>query len=106
MLYDEQTSGHDAQIEEVLIDVISQTVTLKMSAYPDGQASGRIPVSVVFENVEAVQTVADLAELAKHQAAGHLAYWKIAKEAGTSYFYLAAGCLSVTSKTPPTLNKL
>jgi hypothetical protein len=106
MLYDEETSGHDAQLEEVLIDVISQTVTLRMSAYPDPLTTDRVPISVMFENVEAVQTVADLAELAVHHAAGHLAYWKIAKEAGTSFFYLAAGCLSVTARTPPVLIKL
>jgi hypothetical protein len=106
MLYDEETSGHDAQLEEVLIDVISQTVTLRMAAYPDPQASDRILISVMFENVEAVQTIANLAELAVHQAAGHLAYWKVAKGAGTSFFYLAAGCLSVTARTAPVLKKL
>lgn len=100
MLYDEETSGHDAQLEEVLIDVISQTVTLRMSAYPDPLTTDRVPISVMFENVEAVQTVADLAELAVHHAAGHLAYWKIAKEAGTSFFLSSGGMLVRDRKNP------
>lgn len=105
MLYDEM-SGHDALLEEVTIDVIGQSVVLKMSAYPDAQSRDRVAIVVMFEKVEAVQTVANLQELAKHQFAGHMAYWRIAKKAGTSYFYLAAGCLSVTAKTAPILKLL
>jgi hypothetical protein len=103
MLYDEELAGHDAHLEEVLIDVIGCTVTLKMSAYPNARARERLPVAVTFEKVEAVQTIANLNELGRHHFAGHLSYWKVAKKAGTSYFYLAAGCLSVTAKVAPTL---
>jgi len=106
MLYDEENSGHDAHLEEVVIDVIRQTVTLRMCAYPEAQASERVPIAVTFEKVEAIQTVANLKELARHHFAGHLAYWKIAKGAGTSYFYLAAGCLSVTAKAAPVLDRM
>jgi hypothetical protein len=81
MLYDEETSGHDAQLEEVVIDVLRQSVKLRIAAYPDPQASERVMISVLFEDVEAVQTIANLAELAFHYAAGHLAYWKVAKRA-------------------------
>lgn len=106
MLYDEELSGHDAHLEEVVIDVIGQKLTLKMSAYVDSKASSRIPISVKFDKVEAVQMVANLDELASHHFAGHLAYWKVARGAGTSYFYLAAGCLSVPAKVAPTLTEL
>ncbi|WP_150127026.1 hypothetical protein [Sphingomonas panacis] len=106
MLYHEEMSGHDAHLEEVSIDVIGCTVTLKMSAYPDAQAPERIPIAVMFGKVESVQTVANLKELGRHHFAGHLAYWEVAKTAGTSYFYLAAGCLSVTAKAAPTLTML
>jgi hypothetical protein len=103
MLYDKEMQGHDAHLDEVMIDVLRRTVTLRMTAYPDAQAPDRVPIDVKFDNVEAVQTIANLKELERHHFAGHMIYWKVAKAAGTSYFYLVAGCLSVTAKAAPTL---
>lgn len=105
MLYDDM-AGHDALLEEVAIDVIGQSVTIKKFAYPDAQSQDRIAIALAFNKVEAVQTTANLKELARHQFAGHVAYWQIVKRAGTSYFYLAAGCLSVSAKTAPILQLL
>jgi hypothetical protein len=104
MLYDNEMQGHDAHLEEVLIDVLRRTVRLRMSAYPASQAPSRVPIELVFDRVEAVHTLANLKELEGHHFAGHMSYWKVEKGAGTSYFYLAAGCLSITAATAPILN--
>ena len=103
MLYDKEQQGHDALLEEVIVDVLRRTVTLKMSTYSDPQAPSRIPIDVVFDKVEAVHTSANLKELERHHFAGHMTSWKVAKAGGTSYFYLVAGYLSITAKTAPVL---
>lgn len=70
MLYDTEIQGHDSHLEGVAVDVLNRTVTLRLTAYPEAGASERVPIEMVFTEVERVHTSANLSELAKHHFAG------------------------------------
>ena len=103
MLYDEQ-QGHDAQIDAIAIDVLGQTVTLRLSAYRTEEASERDAIEIVFRNVEQIQSIADLVKLQDNRSAGNVNHWHIADGPGSSFFYFVEGCLVVTVGTAPTFS--
>lgn len=104
MLYDEQ-QGHDAQLDALAIDVLGQTVIVRLSAYPSQDAPHREAVEIAFDEVEQVQTIADLAMLVDNHGAGNVNHWHIAAGPGSSYFYLVEGCLVVTAKAAPKITR-
>jgi hypothetical protein len=103
LLYDDEMSGHDSQVRSVQIDPAQRTITIHLMSYLSNQSRERIPLTVRFVDVTNVNMIADLTEMADNHGAGNLQFWNIAKGAGTSYFYLAQGCLAITSETAPTL---
>jgi hypothetical protein len=95
---------HDSLIEQVLIDVVTRTVSVKVLAYDGGPGSTkRVSFTIVFEKVDAVNTAADLGELAANTFAGHVNHAKLAEGPGTSYLYLVEGYMSVTAGSAPRL---
>lgn len=104
MLYDNETDGHDSQVESITVDVLRQTVSLALSSYPSLDASDRVAIEVTFNEVTSVNTLTDLVKLADNHSAGNVAYWHIQKGPGTSYFYLVQGCLVITARSAPTLS--
>ncbi|WP_292928531.1 hypothetical protein [Novosphingobium sp. PASSN1] len=103
LLYSDEMSGHDSQVRSVEIDPAERTVTVCLMAYPSYQAPERVPLTVHFSDVTAVNMIADLTEMADNHGPGNVQFWNVAKGAGTSYFYVTQGCLAITSETAPTL---
>jgi hypothetical protein len=104
MLYDEQTQGHDAQLDGLAIDVLRRTVSLRLSTYPRQDAPDRVAIEIAFSNVEQVHTIADLVQLSDHHTLGNVNHWHVAEGPGTSYFYLVEGCLVITAQAAPVLS--
>lgn len=102
LLYNE-LSGHDAQVESVTVDPVAETVTVDLLAYEAQQSSDRIAISIQFKSVSAISTVLGFENLARNRGAGNVAYWEIAKKAGTSFIHLTGGTIAITSKATPTL---
>ena len=102
LLYDEM-SGHDAQVENVVIDPVAETVTVGLLSYETQQSAGRIPISIEFKMVTSISTVMSFKSLSINRGAGNVSYWEIAKKAGTSFFHLTGGTLAITSRAAPML---
>ena len=105
MLYDEP-EGHDALIENIGIDTEGRTVTIRFQAYPTEADSKRIPIAIEFTEVISTSVNTDLRQLTDNKLAGNVVYWRIASDAGTSYFYLTGGFIAVTAGLPPRLVRL
>jgi hypothetical protein len=102
LLYDEM-SGHDAQVENVVIDPVAETVTVSLLSYETAQSTDRIPISIEFKMVTSISTVMSFENLAMNRGAGNVSYWEIAKKAGTSFLHLTGGTLAITSRSAPML---
>lgn len=102
LLFDEM-SGHDSQVEAILIDPVAETVTVSLLSYPTYQSRHRIPIKILFTKVTSVSTIADIKELEKNRGAGNVVQWHIAKKAGTSFISLTGGYLAITSRNVATV---
>ena len=92
---------HDSLIEEVKIDILKRTVSVRGSSYAGPGAAARSPFTILFVDVDAVTTTADMVELTANTFAGHVNHAKLANGPGTSYLYLVEGYMSVTSQSAP-----
>ncbi|AUW58544.1 hypothetical protein C1T17_10980 [Sphingobium sp. SCG-1] len=102
LLFDEM-SGHDSQIETILVDPVAETVTVSFLSYPTDQCRDRIPLKILFTKVTSVSTIADIKELAKNRGFGNVVQWHISKKEGTSFISLTGGYLAITSRDVPTV---
>jgi hypothetical protein len=102
LLFDEM-SGHDSQVETILVDPVAETVTVSLLSYPTYQSPDRIPIKILFTKVTSVSTIADIKELAKNRGAGNVVQWHIPKKAGTSFISLTGGYLAIISRNVPTV---
>jgi len=102
MLYDE-SSGHDALFEGLSVDAVGKSVSLSFLAYPSFEASERIAIEIEFSDVDAFLVQADMIAMEANRFAGTVNQWKIAEGAGTSYFQLIEGYLTITSRAAPRL---
>lgn len=101
ILYHEM-SGHDSQVESVVVDPVAETVTVGLLSYPTYESRDRIPIKIVFSKVTAISTIMDMKALKRNRIAGNVGHWHIAKKAGTSFIQLTGGCLAITSSAVPT----
>ncbi|KRA65374.1 hypothetical protein ASD89_17550 [Caulobacter sp. Root656] len=92
---------HDALIEEVVIDVLNRTVSVRGSSYAGPEAPARNRFTLLFVDVNTVTTAVDMVELTANTFAGHLNHAKLAHGPGTSHLYLVEGHMSVTSLSAP-----
>jgi hypothetical protein len=91
---------HDALIENINIDFPAASVTIDIAYYPDADSRQRAKAKLVFENVESISQIADLARLRQNAAAGNINYWRPSEVVGgATYIYLVDGCVVVTAKT-------
>ena len=102
LLFDEM-SGHDSQVETILVDPVGETVTVSLLSYPTYESRDRIPIKILFTEVTSVSTSSDMKELAKNRGAGNVVQWHISKTAGTSFISLTGGYLAITSGNAPSL---
>lgn len=97
LLFDEM-SGHDSQIDNILIDPVTETVTVSLLSYETYGSADRIPIRILFTEVTSVSTIADIGEISRNRGAGNVVQWHIPKEAGTSFITLMGGYLAITSR--------
>jgi hypothetical protein len=102
LLFNEM-SGHDSQVESILIDPVAETVTVGLLSYPTYESRDRIPIKISFTKVTSVSTITDIKELANNRGAGNVVQWHIYKKAGTSFISLTGGYLAITSRNVPTV---
>ena len=102
MLYDD-ASGHDALFEGLSVDAATKFISLSFLAYPSFEANERIAIEIEFGDVDAVLLQADMIAMQENRFAGTVNQWKIAEGAGTSYFQLIEGYLTITSRAAPRL---
>lgn len=94
---------HDSLIEEVVIDILKRTVSVRGLSYAGPKATARSPFTILFVDVDAVTTAADLVELTANTFAGHVNHAKLSDGPGTSHLYLVEGYISVTAQSRPRL---
>lgn len=89
---------HDARLIEMQTEYSTRVVTITVEFYLDPQATERTRARLIFEKVSALSQVAAFDRLAEHAGAGNINYWVPAQK-GTTFIYLADGCLAVTAKS-------
>jgi hypothetical protein len=90
---------HDALLKSMAVDYAARSITISVDFYKGKDDRDRKPALIVFDGVESLSQVTDLKELKEHTSAGHISYWKPAQTDGTTYIYVAAGCIAVTAKS-------
>lgn len=105
MLHDDQL-GHDSLLEGIVFEPVKRSATVKLLSYEKQETPERVPIEIVFTDVDAVTFSADCVGLAANRWAGNVAYWHIAEAAGVSHFYLVEGYISITSKAIPELRRM
>jgi hypothetical protein len=89
---------HDALLKSMAVDYAARSITISVDVYKNKDERGRIPALIVFNGVDSLSQLTDLKELKEHTFAGHISYWRPAKTNGTTYIYLATGCIAITAK--------
>jgi hypothetical protein len=89
-MLDDDMMGHDARLESVDFDAEKGTAAAHLLAYPETNASKRVPITILFRSVTSLALRADLAVLASNRSAGNVNHWHIAQE-GAWHIYLVEG---------------
>jgi hypothetical protein len=98
MLDLENIELHDARIKKMNADYISKVVSIDLDFYENSNSCNRQSGSIIFEGVESISQVCDFNRLSQHLNAGNINYWVPAQYGGTTYIYLADGCIAITAK--------
>lgn len=98
--------GPDALVQDISIDSFAKTVAIRLLSRPDAQTHRRVPLELLFQDVEAVTVDADMIELYTNAEAGAIDHWHLAPSAGSSYIHMARGHVSVAARTAPELTRL
>lgn len=84
---------------------MAKTVTLEIDFYPAEQAKQHISVTFKFSGVSNYNENSSVKELSTHsKVGGNISYWEPALKAGTTYFYLVRGFISITAKNIEVIN--
>lgn len=98
--YIELIELHDANLKSTSINYVAKTATLEIDYYPTEQSKQRISATFKFNGVSDYNENSSVKELFAHsKVGGNISYWVPALKAGTTYFYLAHGFISITAKT-------
>ena len=96
---------HDANLKSTSINYVAKTVTLEIDFYPTEQAKQRVSATFKFSGVSDYNENSNVKELSAHsKIGGNISYWVPALKAGTTYFYLARGFISITAKNIEVVN--
>ncbi|HIQ18817.1 MAG TPA: hypothetical protein EYH41_12665 [Novosphingobium capsulatum] len=99
-------AGSSVLVQDISIDTLGKIVSIQLLAGPDARTGRRIPLELLFRDVEAVTVDADIIELRCNAEAGVIAYWHLAPGAGTSHIHLAHGHVSIAARCAPVLTRL
>jgi len=97
--------GPDARVEDIAIDALAKTVAIRLLGCPDAR-SRRVPLELLFQDVEAVTVDADMVEIRRDAEAALIEHCHLAAEAGASHIHMARGHVSVAARTAPELIRL
>ena len=96
---------HDANLKSTSVNYVAKTVALEIDYYPTEQANKRICATFKFSGVTDYAENSSVKELFSHsKVGGNISYWAPALKAGTTYFYLARGFISITAKNVAVIN--
>ena len=96
---------HDANIKSTSINYVAKTVVLEIDYYPTEQSSNRIAATFKFSGVSDYNENSSIKEMSVHsKCGGNVSYWVPSLKAGTTYFYLARGFISITAKSLVVVN--
>lgn len=88
---------HDALITNAAIDYKKKSLIIGIQYYKSHEDKDRSPANLYFEDVTWFSQNSDLDAIQRNTFAGHVNHWVPAQNGGTTYIYLVAGCISVTS---------
>lgn len=89
---------HDAIIENLSVNYSTKVVSIEVSYYPEPvHAKARLKAKIMFSEVERINEISDLLDLADNRVAGNIAYWHPAQGHGTTYIYLMSGVIAITA---------
>lgn len=91
---------HDALLNRASLDVVNNALELEISFYASDQANERTPARFKFQNVQSIQSLCDLASMAKNKFAGNINCWHIGDDGTPTYIYLNEGCLIIMADEP------
>jgi hypothetical protein len=94
----EKIDLHDAPLKNMAVDYAARSITISVDVYKSKNEREKMPALIIFDGVDSLSQLADIKELKEHTFAGHISYWKPTKTNGTTYIYLAAGCIAITAK--------
>jgi hypothetical protein len=101
----EKIELHDANLKSTSVNYVAKTVALEIDYYPTEQANQRISATFKFSGVSDYAENSSIKELLTHsKVGGNISYWVPALKAGTTYFYLARGFISITAKSIAVVN--
>jgi hypothetical protein len=86
-------------------DTLAKTVAIRLLSHPDSRTRRRVPLELLFQQVEAVTVDADIITLRVEEGAGTVDHWHLA-DAGASHIHMAKGHVSVAARIAPELIRL
>ena len=96
----EKIELHDANLKSTSVDYEAKSVAFEIDYYPTEQSKQRISATFKFSDVSDYNENSNFKELFNHsKVGGNISYWVPALKAGTTYFYLAHGFISITAKS-------
>ena len=101
-----QDHGHDSLVQDIAIDTLAKTVAIRLLSHPDSRTRRRVPLELLFQQVEAVTVDADIITLRVEEGVGTVDHWHLADAAGASHIHMAKGHVSVAARIAPELIRL
>lgn len=77
------------------VDFPSKRISISLEYYETAESPERTEASLEFEDVESFSQIADFVRMERNAFAGNVNYWVPEATAGTTYIYLADGCIVV-----------
>jgi len=96
---------HDANLKSTSINYVAKTVALEIEYYPTEQSNNRISAIFQFSDVSDYHENSSVKEMSVHsKCGGNISSWEPSVNAGTTYFYLVQGFISITAKSLVVVN--
>ena len=96
---------HDANLKSTSVNYVAKIVAFEIDYYLTDKAKQRVSATFKFSAVSNYNENSSIKELLTHsKVGGNISYWVPALKAGTTYFYLAQGFISITAKSIEVIN--
>lgn len=86
---------HDALLKAIKLDFQKSRCIVDIDYYLSQDARQRVPGRIVFESIETMAFIGNIAELKRHDFAGHIAYCRYDSNSRETHIQLAAGHIMV-----------